>query len=56
MKFKKIIIYVNVMLIYVHNIDKYLKKILIFVYFMLIYVNITDRQTHQKGRLEPHKT
>ena len=28
---------------------------LIYVYFMIIYVNITDRQTHQKYSLEPHK-
>ena len=38
---KKMIIYVNVMLICVNNIDKkYLKQILIYVNFMIIYVNM----------------
>jgi len=57
---KKMIIYVNIMLIYVNNIYRtiYLKKILIYVNFMLIYVNITERQTdgqtYQNYSSEPH--
>ena len=38
LEIKKMIIYVNVMLIYVNNIDGFKKK-LIYVNFMLIYVN-----------------
>ena len=42
---KKIIIYVNYMLISVNNIDKFFFfLILIYVNFMIIHVNITDRQ------------
>jgi len=41
------IIYVNVMLTYVNNIDeKYFLKNLIYVNFMTIYANITYRQTY----------
>ncbi len=43
---KKMIIYVNVMLIYVNNIEKNFFYILICVNFMLIYANVTDRQTN----------
>jgi len=42
-KLKKIIICVNVMLIYVNNRKKLKKKN--YVNFMLIYVNIIDRRT-----------
>jgi hypothetical protein len=42
---KKMIVYVNVMLIYVKNIKRNFLKILIYVNFMKIYINITDGQT-----------
>jgi hypothetical protein len=53
---KKMIIYINVMIINVNNREKIINTILIYVNFMLIYVNITDRQTHQKSSSEPHKS
>ncbi len=42
---KQMIIFVNVMLIYVNNIEK---NNLIYDNFMLIYVNITDRRTDKQ--------
>ena len=55
---KKMIVYVNVMLIYVKNIKKNFFKISIYVNFMTIYINITDGQTdgqtYQNYSSEPH--